>query len=87
MFVIALIALVALASAMTIRELPVTEEEHVAAFDAMRVAHSRTYAKGDAEYEQRYRNFKDNVARIQKTVRFRLRRKRCPLWRKKKIFF
>jgi hypothetical protein len=68
MFVFALIALVAVANAMTIHDLPVTEEEHTMAFDAMVAGHARTYAKGSDEYNTRYSAFKENVKRIAKTV-------------------
>lgn len=67
MFVFALIALVAVANAMTIHDLPVTEEEHTMAFDAMVAAHARTYAKGSDEYTTRFTSFKENVKRIAKT--------------------
>jgi hypothetical protein len=54
MFVFALIALVAVANAMTIHDLPVTEEEHTMAFDAMVAAHGRKYAKDSEEYNARF---------------------------------
>jgi len=70
MFVVALLSLLVVAMATTtIRDLPVSEQEHVDAFEALRVAHARTYAPHSDEYATRFGVFKENVQRIRKTVR------------------
>jgi len=62
---IAVLAVVCVARALTIQDLPQTEEEHQMAFDALRVAHQRKYDVGSDEYARRYAAFKSNVVKIQ----------------------
>jgi len=60
---VALLA-VTVVRALTIQDLPETEEEHQMAFDALRVAHKRTYDVASDEYARRYAAFKENVQKI-----------------------
>jgi len=63
---------------LAIHDLPQTEEEHQMAFDALRVAHKRTYEKDSEEYLRRFDAFKANVQniaqirKVQKQAKFSL---------------